>query len=182
MGEFVPAHSYAKGPIFYALDTMSVRPDARALLGRLEDALKDKASSDFDELDETFAQYLYAPLKLSAALTPAALSHLKRTWYDASSKDNYFHEHQPIGPIIGMGFLKTLKISLRGTGAPLPIDSWWIMDHSKFEVLTLVSNHQVTMLVCTPRPRGPVPTGIWGTTAEAYTTGRLGVVTRRFPN
>ena len=182
MGEFVPAHSYAKGPIFCALDMMSVRPDARTLLRRLELALEDKASSNFEQLDKTFALYLYGPMELSAAQTPSALSHLSRTWYDAGSKDNYFHEHQPIGPIIGMGFLKTLEISLRGTDAPLPIDSWWVMDHSKFQVMNFVSPQQVTMLVCTPRPRGRVPTGIWATKAEAYTTGRLGVVTRRFPD
>lgn len=176
----IPSHSYAKGPVFHALDNMSVKPDARSALGRLEAALKDKASSNFEDLYKTFDMYLFAPLNLEAARTTAALERLHRTWYDAHSNENYFHAHQPIAPIIGMGFLQTLEISLRGSGAPLPIDSWWVMNHAKFEVINFVSRHQVTMLVCTPSPNGYVPTAIWSPTAEAYTTGLLGVVTRKF--
>lgn len=181
MGEFVPSHSYAKGPVFVALDDMSVRPDAGTLLSQLATAISGTATS-YSNLDDIFAQHLFTPMGMTEALRPDSLAYLKRTWYDANSKDNFFHAYQPIGPIIGQGFLKTIEISLKGGGTPLPIDSWWLMDHTDFEVINLVSARQVTMLVCTPRPSGAVPTAIMSSTAEAYTTGRLGVETRRFPD
>ncbi len=182
MGEFAPSHSYAKGPVFVGLDTMSVHADARNLLTQLEMALKAKANAKFSDMVDTFAHHIFAPLGMNEALKPDALAYLHRTWYDATSKCNFFLEYQPIGPIIGWGFLKTIEISLKGTNAPLPIDSWWLMDHTDFEVVNLVSPQQVTMLVCTPRPQGVVPTAIQSSTAEAYTTGRLGVETRKFPD
>lgn len=182
MGELAPSHSYAKGPVFVGLDAMSVHMNARSMLGQLATAIDARKSSNYSDLDQVFAQFIFTPLGMTEALRPEALAYLHSTWYDASSKDNFFPQDQPIGPIIGMGFLKTIDISLKGTAAPLPIDSWWLMDHTDFEVINFVSLQQVTMLVCTPRPEGAVPTAIMAPTAEAYTTGRLGVETRKFPD
>lgn len=182
MGEFAPSHSYAKGPVFVGLDAMSVHMNARSLLGQLATGIDARRSSNYSDLDQVFAQFIFTPLGMTQALRPEALAYLHSTWYDASSKDNFFPDDQPIGPIIGKGFLKTIEISLKGTTAPVPIDSWWLMDHTDFEVINFVSPQQVTMLVCTPRPIGAVPTAIMSPTAEAYTTGRLGVETRKFPD
>jgi hypothetical protein len=78
-----------------------------------------------------------------------------------------------------MGLLKTIEESLKGQPDPLPIDSWWLIGHDRFEVITLISKQLATMLVATPRPGGATPTAIWSADAEGYTTGRLGIVTRR---
>ena len=182
MGEFAPSHSYAKGPVFVGLDAMSVHSDARNMLMQLAAAIAAKKSTHYNRLDQTFAQFIFTPMGMTDALKPDALAYLYTTWYDASSSENFFPHYQPIGPIIGEGFLKTIEISLKGTKAPLPIDSWWLMDHTDFEVVNFVSPQQVTMLVCTPRPIGAVLTAIMSPTAEAYTTGRLRVETRRFPD
>ena len=78
-----------------------------------------------------------------------------------------------------MGLLKNIEESLKGQPDPLPIDSWWLIGHDRFEVITLISKQLATMLVATPRPSGATPTAIWSADAEGYTTGRLGIVTRR---
>jgi hypothetical protein len=173
-------HSFSKGSVYVALDEMSTRADARELMERFARALSDKASAGFPDLEATFDQYLFAPLKMETARTAASMSYLRDYWFDATSKASYFPDDQPIAPICGMGLLKVIEESLKGRPNPLPIDSWWLMDHDKFEVITLVSKQQVTMLVATPRPSGPTPTGIWSAAAEGYTTGRLGIVTRKF--
>jgi hypothetical protein len=180
MGLRTTDHSFSKGAVYFALDQMSARPDARELMERFARALNDKASSGFPDLEVTFDQYLFAPLQMEAARTSASMTYLREYWFDANSAKSYFPDYQPIAPICGMGLLKTIEESLKGQPDPLPIDSWWLMDHQRFEVITLVSKQQVTMLVATPRPSGPTPTAIWSAAAEGYTTGRLGVVTRKF--
>jgi hypothetical protein len=181
MGFLAHGHSFAKGAIYFGLDQMSVRRDARQLLRRLARAVGAKARRGFPDLEKTFDEYLFAPLRMSAARSDASMAYLKRYWFDPNSKDAYFPEYQPIAPICAMGLLKVIEESLKGRPRPLPIDAWWLMNHTTFEAITLVSRNQVTMLVATPRPLGPAPTAIWSAVAEGYTTARLAVATRRFP-
>jgi len=180
MGMIVAGHSFSKGAIYAGLDRMSVRPNARELLKGLAGAIQDKASDGFPSMEATFDQYLFAPLNMDEARSAASMSYLKEFWFDPASKNAYFPHHQPIAPICAMGLLKVIEESLKGDPNPLPIDSWWLMDHTDFEVITLVSKQQVTMLVATPRPLGSTLTAIWSAAAEGYTTGRMGVVTRKF--
>jgi hypothetical protein len=182
MGQLVADHSFSKGSVYSALDQMSVRADARNLMERFGRALSDKASSGFPDLEVTFDQYLFAPLgaQMAPARSPAALAYLRDYWFDPNSQNSYFPNYQPIASICGMGLLKTIEESLKGQPDPLPIDSWWFIGHDRFEVITLVSKQQVTMLVATPRPSGATPTAIWSADADGYTTGRLGIVTRKF--
>lgn len=182
MGQYHIDHSFSKGSVYFALDQMSVRADARELMKRFARALSDNASSGFPNLEVTFDQYLFAPLgdQLAAARSPEAMAYLRKYWFDPDSQNSYFPNYQPIAPICGQGLLTTLEVSLNRQPDPLPIDSWWLMGHDRFEVITLVSEQQVTMLVATPRPSGPTPTAIWSADVEGYTTGRLGIVTRKF--
>ena len=180
MGCYTIDHSFAKGAVYFGLDQMSVRPDARELMKQLARAIADKASDGFPELERTFDQYLFAPLNIEAARSEVSMSYLREYWFDPDSKKSYFPEFQPIAPICAMGLLKVIEESLKGDPSTLPIDSWWLMDNTRFEVITLVSKQQVTMLVATPRPLGPTPIGIFNPDANGYTTGRLGVVTRKF--
>jgi hypothetical protein len=146
---------------------------------RLARAISDTATNDFRDLDKTFDQYLFSPLNMAAARTVSNLSYLKQYWLDGDSPHAYFTEFQPVAPIMAMGILKVIEESLKGQPQPKPIDAWWIIDHIDFEVISLVSSQQVTMLLATPRPPH-FPTGIWSPTAEGYTTGLRGVVTRKF--
>src|SRR5262249_28894981 len=119
------------------------------------------------------------PLNLEPARTPANMQYLRR-WFNETLPDVFFPEFQPVAPIFALGVLKTIDESLKGQPRPLPIDAWWVLDHTVFEVVTLVSKHQVPMLVATPSPSAP-PVGIWSPTADVWTTGRRGVISRRFP-
>jgi hypothetical protein len=143
-------------------------------------ALSDKASSNFPDLELTFDQYIFSPLGVHANRIVAISGYLRSNWFDVDSPDVYFREMQPVAPIIGTGFLKTLELALKGDPQPKPIDSWWILDYPDVEMINLVSERQVTLLMATPRPAGIHPTGIWEKTAEAYTTGLFGLVTRKY--
>ena len=169
-------HAFAKGAVLYGLDQISTHEDARTLLKGLYDAIKAKAYLGFKELDVTFDEYLFTPLKMEAATAAAVSSYLKRCWFDADLKDAYFWEFQPIAPIFAVGIMRAIDKSLNGRERPLPINSWWIMDHPRVEALTLISPHQVTFLFATPRPHQKPPAPQWGPPTRAWTSGRLGVV------
>jgi hypothetical protein len=180
MGCGIVGHACAKGSILYGLDQLSVSDNAREQLEKLARAIGDTANSDFNDLEKTFDHHLFSPLSLEPARTPANIQYLRR-WFDESSPDALFPEFQPVAPIFAMGVLKAIDESLKGQLQPLPIDAWWVLDHRVFEVVTLVSKQQVTMLVATPRPSGVPSAAIWSPSADAWTTGRRGVVSRRFP-
>jgi hypothetical protein len=177
----IRGHPCAKGSILYGLDQLSTAENARELMERLARAIADKATNDFSELEVTFDHYLFSPLNLEPARTPSNMAYLKR-WFDGNLEDALFPEFQPVAPIFALGVLKTIEESLKTQPRPLPIDAWWILDHNTFQIITLVSRHQVTMLLATPRPSTIPPTAIWSPSADAWTTGRLGVVTRQLPN
>jgi len=181
MGMMQLCHSCSKGPIFYYLDEMSRKPDARELLERLHRAISDKASSGFPDLEITFDQYMFTPLKVGERIN-AISNYLKKYWFDLDSPDIFFPDLQPIQPIFAEGLLKAISLSLKREGKPTPIDAWWIVDHADFRMMNFVSLQQITLLMVTPRPAGNFPKRIWGEYAEAYTTARLGVVTRKFDN
>ncbi len=181
MGDFVPEYPFAKGPILYALDQISVHANARALLGGLSAALSSIASTGFANLEGVIDQHLYAPIALDQARTPEALGFLKSHWFDLASADIYIPEEQPVAPVLAMGMIKAIEESLKGAPDPIPIDAWWIMDHRTLEMLTLVSKQQITFLFMTPRPSGEVPSGVWGPNAEGFVTSRHGIVTRKYP-
>ncbi len=180
MGPFIPFSAVAKGPLFHHLDEMSTRPNARDLLTTLEQALSNTASSDFPNLEMTLAHHLFLPLGVAAPQIRSISDYFISHWLDVGSPDVYFPEKQPIAPIIGTGLLKTLQLSLSGAPQPKPVDLWWVLDYPDVEIINLVSARQVTLLLATPRPAGRPPAGIWRTTAEAYTTGLLGLVTRKY--
>lgn len=180
MGCMREIHSISKGAIFYALDQISTAPNARDLLERLAMAIGDRATSDFSDLETVYELYLFRPLNAPPARIAAAKEHLRQRWHDLASPDLFFREFQPIAPIVAMGIMKTIEESLKGHPQPLPIDSWWLADHNKVEMITLLSKQQVTLLFATPRPPIRTPRELWSPDVEAWTTGRLGVVTRKF--
>jgi len=180
MASFVPQYPFVKGQILYALDLLSVGPDAHLRLSKLETALKNIASNDFQDFANVIEQYMFVPLNMTESLKPQSMAHIQQQWLDPSSAATYFPDHQPIAPTFASGMLRTVSVSLAGTGQPKPIDAWWVLGHKTFEVMTLVSDRQVTMLLCTPSPRGAPPSGLWHPSAEGYVTGHHGVVTRQY--
>ena len=178
MGMLVPEHSTAKGPAFFYLDEMSKKPNARELLRNFASAISDTASAGFRDLHTVYDQHLLRPLAAGPSVA-GITSYLQQSWFDQASSQLYFPHLPPVAPIIAMGTLKTIELSLRGESYPLPIDSWWIVDQPDVRIINLVSPQQVTHIMATPRPAGKFPGGVWGKSAEAYTTGAFGVVTRR---
>lgn len=180
MASFVPQFPFVKGQILRALDLLSVAPDARTKLEALSRALHNIASNDFQDFSNVIEQFLFVPLNLQQSRSAASMAHINEQWLNPTSPTTYFPDHQPIAPTFAGGMLVAVDRSLAGAPDPKPIDAWWIMNHKTFEVLTLVSERQVTMLLCTPQPRGTPPSGLWHPNAEGYVTGHHGVVTRRY--
>lgn len=180
MASFTRQFPFVKGQILRALDLLSVAPDARPRLEALSRALQNIASNDFQDFANVIEQFMFAPLNLEQSRSAASMRHIKEQWLDPDSPTSYFPDHQPIAPTFAGGMLVAVDRSLDGTPDPKPIDAWWIMNHERFEVMTLVSPLQVTMLLCTPQPRGTPPSGLWHPDAEGYVTGHHGVVTRRY--
>jgi len=180
MGCVVWGHAISKGSILYALDQLSTGPNARDALEGLSRAIGDKATSDFTDLETTFDHYLFSPLSMATARISAVKQHLRQRWFDLTSPELFFLEFQPIAPIVALGIMKAIDASLKEQPQPLPIDSWWVVDHTNVEMITLVSKQQVTLLFATPRPPIRTPAELWSPEVEAWTTGRQGVVTRKF--
>jgi len=182
MGCFVPFVVASKGPILYYLDEMSKKPNAGELLKQFKRVLAEGAGSDYSDFIMTCEHYLFTPLNVGSTELQQINVYLRDRWFDQHSEAIYFPELQPIAPILATGIAKAIELALGNDAGITPIDSWWIVDQPDVKVTNLVSPRQITLLFTTPRPPGRFPFGIWGKTAEAYTTARTGVVTRRFNN
>jgi hypothetical protein len=96
-----------------------------------------------------------------------------------------------VAQIYAEGVLETLELSLKGSGRPIPINAWWVLDADEFKMLNFANlkdgvtvGGDVTLLIMTPRPTRSgraAPPWILGDEAEAYVTARQGraVTTRR---
>ena len=169
MAGFAVNDPVAKGPVTICLDQISIRADARARLEALRGALVALAPA-YGGLETVFAEHLFKDF-----FTPdqvARLSeYLKRYWFDVET--GWWPVFQPIAPIYALGLLQTLSASLAPTTpAPLPIDSYWVLNHNHVEILNLVSPRQVTLLIATPPPPELGPSGMWSETSQAWVTTR----------
>lgn len=180
MGCFVPFVAASKGPILYYLDEMSRKPNAIELLKQFARGLAEIGSSDYSNLLTVCDHLLFTPM--GAEAIDKISDYLRKHWFEQDSDEIYFPELQPIAPILALGLAKAIELALRNPSGVTPIDSWWLVDQPDVKVTNLVSPYQVTLLFTTPRPPGRYPFRIWSKTAEAYTTARTGVVTRRFNN
>jgi len=172
---------FAKGPITYCLDQISVGPNARQAMERLKKAIEGLEGIGYHGLEKAFEIHLTQPVYADATRSSRVTAYLTKHWFDASSPDAYFPEFQPIAEIYATGVIKALEESLKGKPDPIPIDAWWILDYPDVELMTLVSPRQVTLVIATPRPAGPVSSALWGEDAAAWATGRFGIQTRRLP-
>lgn len=182
MGEFAHEDPVAKGPVTYCLDQMSVLDQADRHLQSLADAISRLSGKNFDGLEEAFAEYLFAPIYGDRpALIEKMTRYLHKCWFGPSSRDSYFPDHPNVARIYATGILKTIDLSLKGgPKKPLPIDSWWELNYPRITMINLVSKRQVTLLIATPRPAVPTPTGIWGEEGEAWLSDEgTGVQARR---
>ncbi len=180
MSARTPIFSFWKGPVFAGLEALSKRDDARDSLRRMARALSDIASGGYDHLETIFDHHILAPLKVPASDIQIITGHFKQHFFDSNASDGYFPHNHHLATIWGAGFLRTIETSLKGSPNPLPIDAWWIVDCTEVKVITLVSDQQITMLACTPRPAKLMPHSGSVASFEGYTTARLGVVTREY--
>ena len=161
--------SVAKGAVTWCLDKLSVRPDARDRLTELRDGIAALRGENFRGLERVFAErlfnYFYDPDQV-ASIT----RYLRQYWFDEAT--GWWPAFQPIAPVYALGLLQTLNISLYAQQAPVPIDSYWIIGHGQVELLNLANARQVTLLIATPTPPEPAPSGIWGESSEAWVTTR----------
>jgi hypothetical protein len=169
MGSPHAIYSISKGPATHCLDQLSIAKGARKGLTDLSKGIASLRSKNFRGLERVFAERLFAPF-YSAARIQKVTEYLATYWFNEEM--GWWPHLQPIAPIYAVGVLKTLDQSLRGKSRPLPIDSYWILDHPTVELMTLVSKSQVTLLICTPEPGNRQPSGIWGESSKVWVTSR----------
>ena len=164
-----PNDSVAKGAVTICLDRMSIRADARARLTALRDAIIALEPAGYQGLETVFARYLF-PGFFTRGQIARITDYLGRYWF--SEATGMWPQFQPIVPVYASGLLLTLNASLRSKRRPLPIDSYWILNHHQVEMLNLVSARQVTLLIATPSPVEVAPSGMWSEESEAWVTTR----------
>ena len=167
MAFVAPNDPVGKGPVTVCLDDLSTGANARADLERLRNAIVAIGPS-FQGLENVFAQHLL-PVRYSAQQIPRITAYLREFWFDEAT--GWWPTFQPIAPVYAMGVIQTINASLASKGAPLPINSYWILNHLHVEMINLASPIQVTLLICTPPP--PIgPAGIGGETSEVWVSSR----------
>jgi hypothetical protein len=164
-----PNDSVAKGPVTVCLDQISIRTDARSRLEALRQAIIALAPGGYRGLEGAFAQYLF-PGFFNANQIARLSEYLGRYWF--SEATGWWPQFQPIAPIYATGLLHTLNTSLARKGDPLPIDSYWILNHHQVEMLNLVGARQVTLLIATPSPVEMAPSGMWSEESQGWVTTR----------
>jgi hypothetical protein len=182
MGFASKKEALSKGPVVRALDEMSAGPDARVRLTALRDALKealvyvrdDKRQPDFPTLADVIRDYLFtfwSKMRTNGQPDPDKLNtmttYLKDFWFGPQP-----HEYAtfPTRGIYGMGLLKAIDSSLRGSPDPLPMDAYWFIHADRVEVITLESARQVTVLISTPPPVSDIYTTDRRAACEAWVT------------
>jgi hypothetical protein len=172
-----------KGAVCYGLDEISKGSGARARLTKLRKAIAALAPS-YAGLSEVFDKLALTHVFKTAAVRQQMVNHLNDSWFKPGSKAAFFGK-KPVAKIYAEGVLKALDLSLKGKGAPLPIDAWWLLDAKEVSLISMASAIQVTLIIQTPRPALPAkakPKAPWilGKTAEAHVTRGQGskVVTK----
>jgi hypothetical protein len=148
-GQIPPYVNYAKGPICYALDQISVGPGSRARLKKLNDALKALAPSYMgltDTFDENLLSYVFSP-----ATRVQICQNLNDCWFNPASQDAYF-PGVPVAKIYGPGVIQTLSLSLAPQGTVKPIDAWWVLEKPQVAMVNLEARGKIGLLIETPRP------------------------------
>jgi hypothetical protein len=133
-----------KGPACQALDAISSNT---AAMTQLQAALAAISGADFAGLEDVLATNLL-PASFSANAIIKLKAQLKSNWFDPNSPSPYFPGLNVAGPY-GLGLMKTLELALK---SHLPIDSWWLPNHTEIDMLNLVSPRQVTLIIATPQP------------------------------
>ena len=153
----------AKGPVCAFLDKLSTGEDAAA---RLEALAKDlgQLKAGYAGLVGVLDKHLFKTVEKGRR--KAINEYLRKHWFDA--RKGWWGHLQPIAPVYAEGIKKAIEASLgKGAGkkksakssAPLPIDSYWIAVDDRLELTVMQSPRQVTLLIMTPRPPGPVKMG-----------------------
>ena len=188
MAFVAPNDPVGKGPVTVCLDQMSTGANAGAKLELLRAKLIELAPN-FGGLEGVFQQYLL-PEIYSPGDSTAIAAYLKQYWFDEAT--GWWPTFQPIAPIYAMGVIQTINASLnispaappqasaaaspeasrQGEQAPLPINSYWILNHQHVEMINLASPIQVTLLICTPPPPELGPSGILGVDSQAWVSSR----------
>ena len=169
MGPIAPDEPAAKGPVAYCLDALSSRPGARDRLGALRQGILDISGSEFRGLEEVFARYLFPPFYNADQITRLT-EYLRVNWFNEAT--GWWPSFQPIAPIYALGLLQSIRACLSVVGDPLAFDTYWILDHTHVELISLVSSRQVTLLIATPPPPEAGPSGTLGEFAEMWVTSR----------
>lgn len=153
MGGLAPNAPAIKGAACQALDALSTD---RTKLEILRSALGAIKAASYQGLENVLGQHLL-PAKFDAAETAKIVAHLRDCWFNVNSPKYFFPGTQSTAEIYGQGLTQTLILSLSGSGTPLPIDSWWLLDHTQVELLNFKTPRQVTLMIATPRPGSGQP-------------------------
>jgi hypothetical protein len=169
MAFVAPNDPVGKGPVTVCLDRMSTSSQARSSLERLQLAIIALGPDNFRGLERVFAEHLFPGFYTPDQITRIT-AYLKQYWFDEET--GWWPTFQPIAPIYAVGLIQTINASLARKGDPLPIDSYWILNHNHVEMINLASARQVTLLIATPPPPELGPSGIGGEESQVWVTSR----------
>jgi len=183
-----------KGPVPFCLDLASQGTGAQTRLAQLRDAITALAGSGYIGLEEVFKTHLLPLGFPTPGQQNAIADHLKRHWFDPTSKEAYFDPKEKTTEKYAKGVIDAIEKSLAGKPDPVQLNTWWVVDNPQVKLLTLSEaddsgatvSGSVTLLILTPRPRddGKGVTRVLGR-AQAYVTDEAkdgSIVTRRLPN
>ncbi len=110
----------------------------------------DELSNDKTRFEEAFAELktnsnlIDMGLKYQILKQPKEEEHVKNLWFQ-----NWWPQHQPLAPVARAGLLKAMELSINESK---PLDCYWVCAGTHFELVTTLSEKQVTLLVLTPPP------------------------------
>ncbi|GAB4226480.1 MAG: hypothetical protein Kow0032_04160 [Methyloligellaceae bacterium] len=142
--------SVSKGPVVRALEEISRGKDAKARLEALRAGILAAAEKDFAGLGEVFRENLLRHWSAVDAKGPDLINrmaaYLAQNWFSEELND-FGHK---TAEIYARGILSAIDASLRGGDPPLPIDSVWIVNHERVEMVVLERPDLILLLILTP--------------------------------
>ena len=129
----MPGH-VAKGPILERIDELSKDKT------RFEEAFTELKTNE----DLIYLGKHYDILLPDKKGEQKEADHVKNLWFQ-----NWWPEQQLVAPVARAGLLKAMKLSI---DTSRPLDCYWVCAGSQFELVTTLSDDQVTLLILTPHP------------------------------
>ena len=149
-----PGQEFIKGAACQCLDILHTNPAQMSALAAAIHA----AAPTYSNFEAVLGNNLLN-LKYSTTSTPTLndiVEHLKNRWFGAGTSvaPSYF-PGASVSEIYAKGLAKAIAIS-QSTTSPAPIDSYWSVGRSGFDMIVVADNltkpTKVTLIIATPTP------------------------------